>query len=129
MPKEAPPGAYTIPVVVRYSDEDVNKHANHSAQARYFEDAKEIISHDENANPILRRIAEQQLETIIISYAAEVSAMDSLELKIAPSSSGELDVWVNRVHPNSVLVARGRMVCSGGKMEDSDDRRLRSSKL
>mmetsp|Transcript_117563 Transcript_117563/g.379419 ORF Transcript_117563/g.379419 Transcript_117563/m.379419 type:complete len:302 (+) Transcript_117563:73-978(+) len=127
--KEAPAGAYATPVVVRYSDEDVNKHANHSAQARYFEDAKEVIAHDEAASPQLREVAEQQLEAIVISYAAEVSAMDRLEVRVAAAQGCTLDVWVQRLQPNPTLVARGRIFCGGGKMEDSDDRRLRSSKL
>lgn len=127
--KDAPAEAYMTPVVVRYSDEDVNKHANHSAQARYFEDAKEILTYDTHASPSLRGIAEQQLEAIIISYAAEVSARDKLEVKVSPSGTNALDVWVYRIEPNPVLVSRGRMVCGGGKVESSDERRLKSSKL
>mmetsp|Transcript_85503 Transcript_85503/g.227146 ORF Transcript_85503/g.227146 Transcript_85503/m.227146 type:complete len:303 (-) Transcript_85503:32-940(-) len=130
MPKQAVAGAYVLATTVRYSDEDVNKHANHSAQARFFEDAKEAIAYDESASPALRSIAEQQLEAIVISYAAEVSALDRLEVKVALSSDGSaLDVWVDRLQPNPTLVARGRMVCGGGKMPSSDDRRLQSSKL
>ena len=30
-PPEAPKDAYTIPLMIRHSDEDLNKHANHSA--------------------------------------------------------------------------------------------------
>mmetsp|Transcript_21613 Transcript_21613/g.64965 ORF Transcript_21613/g.64965 Transcript_21613/m.64965 type:complete len:303 (-) Transcript_21613:71-979(-) len=130
VPKQAPDGAYVLPLAVRYSDEDVNKHANHSAQARFFEDAKEAITYDESASPPLRAVAEQQLEAIVISYAAEVSALDRLEVKVALSADGSaLDVWVDRLQPKPTLVARGRMVCSGGKLPSADDRRLQSSKL
>ena len=42
MPKEAPEGAWTYDTAVRFSDEDVNKHANHASYSRFFEDAKEV---------------------------------------------------------------------------------------
>jgi len=128
--KEAPSDAYAAEVVVRYSDEDVNKHANHAAQARFLEDVKELISHDEVASASLRAISQQHLEAIMISYTPfEVSAMDHLTVKVSSSIAGALDVWVYRTHANPVLVARGRMICGGGKLESSDERRLRSSKL
>lgn len=129
MPKDAPLDSYTTRVLVRYSDEDVNKHANHSAQARFFEDAKEIIMHDANASPVLRDIAQQQLEAIMISYSAEVSAMDSLHVKASPSSTRGIDVWVYRTDPKPTLVARGHMICSGGRIENSDVPHVKSSKL
>jgi len=129
MPKEPPADAYSTEVVVRYSDEDVNKHANHSAQARFFEDAKEIVLNDPSANPALRGIAEQQLEAILISYAAEVSALDRLVVKLAVAADNVVDVWVTRTEPKPGLVSRGRMICGGGPIEGSDERRLRSSKL
>lgn len=37
-------GAYSMPLIIRHSDEDLNKHANHSAYARFFEDAKEVLT-------------------------------------------------------------------------------------
>lgn len=126
VPKQAPSDAYVTSVVVRYSDEDINKHANHSAQARFFEDAKEIVAADADADPALRAVASQPLEAILISYAAEARAMDELRVKITCSSSDSLDVWVERVHPNPGLVARGRMVCKGGAVESADALRLRS---
>lgn len=127
--KQAPDGAYAFAMSVRYSDEDVNKHANHSAQARYFEDVKEVITYDEKADPTLRAIAEQQLESIMISYVAEARALDQLVVKVASVRAGCLDIWVERTAPNPGMVARGRMVCSGGKGENSDQRRLRTSAL
>jgi len=129
MPKEPPADAYIATLVVRYSDEDVNKHANHSAQARFFEDAKEAVLQDEKASPVLRGIAEQQLDTIIIAYTAEVRAMDQLEIKVGTSAASALDVWVTRVLPNPGKVAHGRMICRGGSTFDSDKRRMRSSDL
>jgi len=129
LPKDAPGDAYKTAVVVRYSDEDVNQHANHSAQARYFEDAKETIRYDEGAPAALRAVAERQLEAIAISYTAEVSARDELEVRVSAGAAGTLDVWVNRTNPNPKLVSRGCMVCGGGKIEGSDEKRLASSKL
>merc|ERR1712187_329686 len=97
--KAAPPDAYTTAVRVRYSDEDVNKHANHSAQARFFEDAKEIIAQDVNASESLRAIAKQNLQAIYIAYTAEARALDQLTVKVATSMPEALDVWVERTHP------------------------------
>jgi len=133
LPKEAPAGAYMTPVVVRYSDEDVNKHANHSAQARFFEDAKEVIAADENASPGLRAVAEQQLHVILISYVSEVRAMDVCEVRIALSRTvGTLDVWVYRTGDNrssgaAGVVARGRLICGGGLVSDSEELRTRAN--
>lgn len=128
VPKEPPADAYTTRLIVRYSDEDVNKHANHSAQARYFEDAKEILRFDEGAPPALRAIAGQQLEAIVITYNAEIHAKDELEVKVSTGATGTLNVWVNRTSPNPVRVTRGCMVCSGD-IENTDEKRLNTSKL
>eukprot|EP01047_Picozoa_sp_COSAG01_P082252 COSAG01_NODE_16718_length_1211_cov_1.592626_2_plen_85_part_01 len=46
----------------------MNKHANHSAYARFFEDAKEVLAADPTAPAPLRTIAERYLEAIIIAY-------------------------------------------------------------
>lgn len=59
-PTEASDGAYTLPLAIRHSDEDLNKHANHSAYARFFEDAKEVIMIDEDAPPALRAVSSSQ---------------------------------------------------------------------
>lgn len=132
LPKAPPEDAYITTVVVRYSDEDLNKHANHSTMARFFEDAKETIAADENAKPSVRMTAEQQLEAIIISYHAEIRATDELKVSVAASTPGALDVWVHRSSskPSDVkpaLVARGRMVCGGGRQLDAEALRMKSN--
>lgn len=127
MPKQAPSDAYATSVIVRYSDEDINKHANHSAQARFFEDAKEIIAADAGADPALRAVASQPLEAVLISYAAEARATEELRVKVTRSAHDTLSVWVERVQPNPGLVARGQMVCSGGAVESREAVRLTSN--
>ena len=67
-PAEAPDDAYTLPLMIRHSDEDLNKHANHSAYARFFEDAKEALMADATAPAALRNVAQRHLEAIIIAY-------------------------------------------------------------
>lgn len=117
VPKEAPRNAYSHAVLVRFSDEDMNKHANHSALARFFEDAKEDISFDEAANSTLRRLAEMRLAAIQIAYIAEIRALDSLVVKVSPAERGScLHLWAYRKNTNRFggkegLVARGCIVC------------------
>jgi len=132
LPKAPPGDAHINTVVVRYSDEDLNKHANHSTMARFFEDAKETIAADEGAKPDVRTIAQQQLEAIVISYHAEIRATDELRVSVATSTPGALDVWVHRRTSNPsggkpTLVGRGRMVCGGGRVLDSETLRLKSN--
>lgn len=131
LPKEPPADAYMTSVVVRYSDEDLNKHANHSAAARFFEDSKEMLAADESANPDLRAIAQQQLQSILISYSAETRANDQLTVSVATSAANTLDVWIHRKNSNSFggkpgLVNRGRMICGGGSVLDSEALRLKA---
>merc|ERR1712048_583227 len=101
---------------IRFSDEDINKHANHSAQARFFEDIKETIAADDSASLELREVAEQCLQSIAISYHSEVRALDTCDIKATVLVAGCLDVWVNRSTTNRYgdqpgLVARGRISC------------------
>jgi len=130
LPKAPSSGAYSLPVVVRYSDEDINKHANHSAMARFFEDAKETILADESADPVLRLLAGMELSAVMISYAAEARALDSCEVKVS-SSEGALDMWVLRTSENRWggkpgLIARGRVLVGGGTLQDSELLRTQS---
>eukprot|EP00928_Gymnodinium_smaydae_P032597 TRINITY_DN23563_c0_g2_i1.p1 TRINITY_DN23563_c0_g2~~TRINITY_DN23563_c0_g2_i1.p1 ORF type:complete len:317 (+),score=64.57 TRINITY_DN23563_c0_g2_i1:59-1009(+) len=121
---------HTTEVLVRYSDEDVNAHANHSAQARFFEDAKETIANDPAAPAALRAVASQHLEAIAVAYTAEVHAGDRLEVRVAAAAASEtsaLDVWTVRLRPKPGIVARGRLLCGGGLPEAASHRRLRQS--
>ncbi|CAJ1338828.1 unnamed protein product, partial [Effrenium voratum] len=102
------PDAYRVKAVVRFSDEDINKHANHSAQALFFEDAKEEMAADASAPPPLRRLAAQELRSLAIAYLAEAHAKDELTICLAPHGSS-LDVWVQRERPAPKLLAKGRM--------------------
>eukprot|EP00929_Paragymnodinium_shiwhaense_P010408 TRINITY_DN115034_c0_g1_i1.p1 TRINITY_DN115034_c0_g1~~TRINITY_DN115034_c0_g1_i1.p1 ORF type:complete len:306 (+),score=35.88 TRINITY_DN115034_c0_g1_i1:61-978(+) len=117
LPKEAPADAYSHPILVRYSDEDVNKHANHSALARYFEDAKEAVLEDECAQARLRSLAERPLEAIQIAYLAEIRASDELSVQVAAEGhAARLQLWVYRKNANKFggkpgLVARGCILC------------------
>merc|ERR1719350_822339 len=94
--KLPPAGAYAVPMTVRFSDEDYNKHANHSAMARFFEHAREAILADEAAPPELRAAAEQQLQAVLIHYQSETRALDAFEVAVVCSSDGVLDMWAMR---------------------------------
>ena len=99
---------YRTRAFVRFSDEDLNKHANHSAQARFFEDAQEELAADAGAPDELRRLAAGHIEAIAITYMAEAHALDELEIFLAPSAAAHsLDVWVHRMRPDRRLLAKG----------------------
>lgn len=124
LPEAPPAGAYRCPLDIRFSDEDVNKHANHSAMARFFDDAKEQLLLDEAADPRLRQLAGQRMTAILVSYAAESRALDSCEVAVAAAADGTaLDVWVTRLKAGRYgsapgLIARGRIVLGGGQLDD-----------
>lgn len=120
LPRTASADAYSHSVVVRYSDEDINQHANHSACARFFEDAKEAAAQDESVPPALREAARQPLFSIAVSYMAETRALDELEVKVALCSHGELGLWINRLHPKPGAVARGFIIIGDSAVGDSD---------
>eukprot|EP00933_Yihiella_yeosuensis_P045905 TRINITY_DN4132_c0_g1_i1.p1 TRINITY_DN4132_c0_g1~~TRINITY_DN4132_c0_g1_i1.p1 ORF type:complete len:333 (+),score=62.57 TRINITY_DN4132_c0_g1_i1:67-999(+) len=119
VPKEVPSGSYRTTASVRFSDEDVNGHANHSTQARFFEDAKETLANDETAPAEFRALARQHLDAIAITYLLEAHALDNLEISLAKSATNPqaLDVWVCRLQPKPGLVARGRLTCGGPGLE------------
>lgn len=132
LPKEPPSDAYTVTLLIRFSDEDVNRHANHSALARFFEDAKESILANPAASPSLRAVAEQQLEAVLITYEEEARAQDVCEVKVASPGPGVLDIWVQRLAPSKFggrpgLIGRGRLLCGGGKMPDPELLRVRAN--
>jgi len=120
--KQPVEGAYVYGFTIRYSDEDVNKHANHSATARFFDDAKETVAYDESADPALRAAARQQLQAIMVTYGAETRAGDQCEVRVTLAEPGVLDLWVFRVAPNSWggqagVVSRGRLVCGDAEQQ------------
>ena len=109
VPDDAPESAYQTRAWVRFSDEDLNKHANHSAQARFLEDAREELAADEAAPAELRRLGGAKVEAVAITYVAEVRALDELEVSLAFGTAPlTLDVWVHRTRPHPRLVAKGR---------------------
>lgn len=88
-----------VPMTVRYSDEDVNRHANHSTLVRFFEDAREIVLADTATPMQLRGPLALALRGITVAYAAELHAGDMCEVCLRASTSpcGPVDVWVDRV--------------------------------
>mmetsp|Transcript_51637 Transcript_51637/g.109720 ORF Transcript_51637/g.109720 Transcript_51637/m.109720 type:complete len:303 (-) Transcript_51637:147-1055(-) len=130
-PKEAPKDAYVVPLVIRWSDEDVNKHANHSAIPRYFEDAKESIIADPTAPAALREAAVQKLCAVLVNYASEARAQDKCEVRLSLGEKpGVLNVWVVRLAENKWggkpgLIGRGQMLVGGGPMPDSEVTRIK----
>lgn len=118
-------------VVVRHSDEDVNKHANHSAYARYFEDAREILI-GQDKHPLAAHM-KGDLDTVIIEYGAEATADDVCELRLSKGDGkGVVDVTMHRVGLGGdhsfepcapELLVSGRMVC-GDVISGTDASRL-----
>lgn len=134
LPKDPPAGAYTYAFTVRFSDEDVNKHANHSALARHFEDAREVLLADEESPPALRAIARQQLADILITYDAESHARDRCEVRVASSAPDILDMWVVRLEAarpgaGAGLIGRGRLCCRGGGAPPGSEDLARQARL
>lgn len=125
VPKTPPPGALTTPATIRFSDEDINKHAHHPTMAHLFEEAREVALADADAPAELKRIAGQKLAAVLISYHAESRAMDECEVAVAVSSIPDaLDLWVMRKRANRAggqpgLISRGRLVFGGGGSTDS----------
>ena len=54
---------------MRYSDEDINKHANHASYARFLEDAKRSL--EVSDHPLASRVRDTATQGVIIEYAAE----------------------------------------------------------
>lgn len=129
LPMEPPPNAYATTCSVRYSDEDVNRHANHTTLARFFEDAKEAVAADMDAPGLLRVVAAQHPEAILISYHAELRAGDVVRISIAASADGAsaLDIWAHKLpalgataSATALLAGRGRLICGGGFPPDAE---------
>lgn len=117
VPKETPPpssGSFTYSMVVRHSDEDTNKHANHAAYARFFEDAREVAAVSDHLVGEIARSGD--LNDMMIEYVSEVRAMDHCDVVLSPSKgaegSGAIDVHVYRTNNKKGLLARGRMYMS-----------------
>eukprot|EP00931_Biecheleriopsis_adriatica_P061964 TRINITY_DN37299_c0_g1_i1.p1 TRINITY_DN37299_c0_g1~~TRINITY_DN37299_c0_g1_i1.p1 ORF type:complete len:311 (-),score=71.65 TRINITY_DN37299_c0_g1_i1:17-949(-) len=133
VPREPPHDSWRMPLEVRFSDEDVNRHANHSAMARYFEDAREALLADESTVSLaLRSVAEQQLEAVMVAYLAEARAQDVCEVHVARASgaASALNLWAVRLKPNRAggvpgILARGRLQLGGGKGATPEELRMR----
>lgn len=121
VPDQVPANAYRTRASVRFSDEDLNKHANHSAQARFFEDAREELISDTQAPPELRRLASGHTEALAITYLSEAHALDELGIFLAPSKEPlALDVWVQRTQPDPRLLAKGRIRVASERSRATD---------
>ena len=98
---------------VRYSDEDVNQHANHSAYARYTQDA---IT-NARANDV---IFSDQIQTMILEYNAEARANDICEVRLVKlEEEGDIAVFIIRLEnatkgndEESELLIRGLVTLS-----------------
>lgn len=118
-------------VVVRHSDEDVNKHANHSAYARYFEDAREILI-GQGKHPLAKEMV-GDLDTVIIEYGAEATADDVCELRLTKGDGkGTVNVLMHKVGTGGdhsfapclpELLVSGSMIC-GNVVSGTDASRL-----
>ena len=92
--------------VVRASDEDLNRHTNHAAAARFVEDALAALAADAQAS-----FSAPALDFLALEYVAESRMADLLELKLFPlENTGELGVLMHRASNGPPqLLLRGRV--------------------
>ena len=110
LPKEPPAGAFIYPMVVRHSDEDINRHANHSKYGTFFEDAKNSLA--ESKHP-LAGVAARDLTTISVEYNKEARAGELCEIHVSQSDGrpDELDFHMIRVSGGAEgIITRGKAV-------------------
>eukprot|EP00040_Diaphanoeca_grandis_P006180 m.36276 g.36276 ORF g.36276 m.36276 type:complete len:277 (+) comp17322_c0_seq3:266-1096(+) len=109
--------SFSYSFTVRFSDEDVNKHVNHSKYALFVEDARQALVL--SGHP-LAGVAEQHLDTIIIEYAAEARVGDRCKVWLTCTDGHALDFHIYRLHasdPNkNQLLTRGRSSSTLGNM-------------
>ena len=123
IPAHAPQNSYTRELLVRYSDEDCNRHVTHARYAEYFEDVKEALAADHAAPEQLRLVASRGMQRIVISYIAEARALDVCEIKVGSSCENALDLWIYKMNDSSnspSLVTRGRVYTGGGERLTAD---------
>lgn len=113
--------SFAYDLIVRYSDEDVNKHANHSAYARFCEDALETLRASCD-HPLCRLLdlaggyGQKRLAGVLLEYAAEGRVGDALQVCLSRSSDAPsvteaiVDVHILR---DTQLLVRGQLVLRG----------------
>eukprot|EP01062_Namystynia_karyoxenos_P072304 TRINITY_DN6835_c0_g1_i1.p1 TRINITY_DN6835_c0_g1~~TRINITY_DN6835_c0_g1_i1.p1 ORF type:complete len:313 (+),score=86.17 TRINITY_DN6835_c0_g1_i1:95-940(+) len=94
-------GAFAYHMTVRYSDEDVNKHANHSASARFVYDAKAALA---AARHPYSEIAQRPAQIMLLEYVRESRAGDQLVVHLGHCPGGGLYVHITR---DQDLLVRG----------------------
>eukprot|EP00756_Hemistasia_phaeocysticola_P067290 Hpha_TRINITY_DN9851_c0_g1::TRINITY_DN9851_c0_g1_i2::g.81335::m.81335 len=107
VPRQPDPGAFVHTIAVRYSDEDVNRHANHSATARYVYDARMTLA---QTNHPLSELARLPTAGIELEYLREQRAGDELKVLLGACPGGGISVHVLR---GSELTGRGLVHVAG----------------
>jgi acyl-CoA thioesterase FadM len=114
MPKDGPAESFVYNTKIRFTDEDVNKHANHASYARFFEDAKWSLRHEmalDNEGHKLSAIASRPLVGMVIEYAKEARANDEIEVKLSSRDGASLDVHLYRTNTDAPgLLVRGHLL-------------------
>jgi len=87
---DAPANRFEYRLQVRYSDEDMNKHANHSAYARFLEDAKQALAFAAD-HPLSAR-AQRAICGLALEYRKESKALDTVLVCLSSRHSNALDV-------------------------------------
>eukprot|EP00747_Dinoflagellata_sp_TGD_P023070 gnl/TRDRNA2_/TRDRNA2_129537_c0_seq2.p1 gnl/TRDRNA2_/TRDRNA2_129537_c0~~gnl/TRDRNA2_/TRDRNA2_129537_c0_seq2.p1 ORF type:complete len:260 (-),score=49.55 gnl/TRDRNA2_/TRDRNA2_129537_c0_seq2:215-994(-) len=108
------PECFVYKVVIRYSDEDVNKHANHSAYARFCEDALDTLR-TQPAHPLHKVFglaAGCRLVGLTLEYAAESRAGDEVEVRFSPGARAAGD----EATPIDVHIFHGATILNRGRL-------------
>jgi len=118
MPADAPSSAFIYSTSIRYSDEDINKHANHASYARFFEDAFRTL--EQSTHPLAATAQAKQITGVVVDYAKEAAVNDVVQVCLS-SRDGSLDVHLYRMAANHdserELCVRGHLLLLDGKAE------------
>jgi acyl-CoA thioesterase FadM len=115
MPKDGPADSFVYKTKIRYTDEDINKHANHASYARFFDDAKWSLALD-NTSHKLSAVASRPLVGMVIEYAKEARANDEIDVMISSRDGGSLDVHLYRTNTDAPgLLVRGHILLESAK--------------
>jgi acyl-CoA thioesterase FadM len=107
-------------MVVRFSDEDVNKHTNHAGYARFCSDAVDVLRGSDH--PLVSALGGAAfpwfLRSLVLEYVAETKAQDTLTIYLTAGANSPGEV--------AVAIARGDTLCTKGVLEltTSPDARL-----
>ena len=82
MPKDGPADSYVYKTIIRYTDEDINKHANHASYARFFDDAKWALALVDTQHA-LSAVAQLPVVGVVVEYAKEARANDEIEVVLS----------------------------------------------